>query len=1048
MSRCELPSARRSRRSTGSVSATGPVASTYHVSATLNSPVLILQRVYRGYRARKYGLGTFRSMLAAVRRIQRLFRGWAFRCYLMRQLCLVVADHGDDDLLVSTLQKQKLRAIPKIMSVWLRRRRIYLRNKAALRIKHFLCAAVAEIQAMRARLLTSPWTLAIVCTPASLPLVLAVAKIAAHREHYALGVPVRALTNRVVATGPRVLRPSGYHFHQVFAQLRRPRSLAHSACVLTKCDDTVLLASQLRLLREDAEQLATLRPRKTTPLQRQHLAALRHEVAQRIRLVDATLRSTLQARASRLKGQTRKRSIRIRARGVQQPKHVTPTRRALPPPTTYETLLSFVPTSFAMYWRMLHLLRHSHCYDDVVLRLYSHDDVRRLAAATRIQSVYRSYSTRQRTQFDAVFLQARATLCLQRWWRNTLYLYRGLTQWTQCLRTVAAIDSNVLYVEERVLTLLRTPRMLEMVMSSLPARTSHHWRFKFTHKALHLPITLEESLSRLPEDEQLQYLNTFLVDNGLVRVGFPVWMPSTPFHEIVGREEKYTSHDQASHLFSIGVHEAPANDVFPKPPLSSCDPLFGRFQTCLDVVADSHALWNHAEADTVPMAWGNMCGVPLVKLEFGSVQEARHRAVLLLLKTYDARTQTYARLFTYSMLRYLWLDKPTRLRTGHVFSSHWQALRLALPSRWGTFYREPKPSSVATNRDRRRCPTSHLARLAGLSDQPLLDLLLVQPPPVPPTPAEDDGDNDTASLSTLAPDVVPANVYMSAHPPRDLQELKEQQAQGIRLETAYAEAALRSVAIEELQEKQLQVALQHTPRPPPPMVTEVAARNRHEKLQAKMRAVEGAVALHRRDQERANQTLHRMRLTERAAEARAIDERIGHCERAAAIAAQKVAVDAALQRNAYEQQQRLLLQQQNRAVQAALSTRKKALRGFAQRFGQQTVRLTRLQAQDDRDDVRATQSTLPVLLAADTKHKLATLRESEQTKRSFAFVERQKARIEQRDEIREALETQALQDDYRRQDLRDRITREKKIRAHLRDDAKRSKNHNLDRVSL
>ncbi|KDO30899.1 hypothetical protein SPRG_04802 [Saprolegnia parasitica CBS 223.65] len=1033
----------------------------------IGSPVLIVQRVYRGYRARKHGLRTLRSMLAAVRRIQRNIRGWAFRRYLLRQLCLVVTNHGDEALLVSTLRKQKQRAIPKIMSVWLRRRRIYLRNKAALRIKQFLRAAVAAIQAMRARLLASPWTLAIVCTPASLPTVLAVAKIAAHREHHAWGIPGCALTSRVVATGPIVVRPSGYHFHHVFAQLQRPRHLARSPCVLTKCDDMTLLQSQLHLLRDDAEQLSALRPRESTPLHRQHIAALRHEVAQRIRLLDATLQSTIQTHAARLTCKARKRAVRIRARGVQyearsdmvlqrlhrNPKHVTPTRRDLPPPTTYETLLTFVPTSFAMYWRMLYLLRRSHGFDDNVLCIYSQDDVRRLAAAARIQSVYRSYRTRQRTQFAAAFLQARATLCLQRWWRNTLYIYRVLAQWTHCLRTVASIDSNVLYVEERVLTLLRAPAMLEMVMSSLPTRASHHWRFKFTHKALHIPITLEESLSRLPEDEQQQYLSTFLVDNGLHRVGFPLWMPSTPFHEIVGREEKHGSKDQASHLFSIGVNEVPANDVFLKPLLSSCDPKFGRFQTCLDVVADSYALWNHSEADTVPMAWGKTCGVPMVKLEFDSVQEARHRAVVLLLKTYDARTQTYARLFTYSMLRYLWLDKPTCLRSGHVFSSHWHALRLALPSRWGTFYRE----SVATSRDRRGCPTagsSHLARLARLSDQPLLDLSLVQPPPMPTDDNSNDGssnNNNTASLSTLFPEVVPATVYISAHPPRDLQELKEQQAQGIRLETAYAEAALQSIAMEELQEKQLQVAIQHMPRPPPPMVTEVAARNRHEKLQAKMRAVEGAVALHQRDQARANQTLHRMRLTERAAEARAIDERIGHCERAAAIAAQKVAVDAALQRNAYEQQQRLLMQQQNRAVQAALSTRKKALRGFAQRFGQQAVRLTRLQAQDDRDQVRATQATLPVLLAADTKHKLAAARESEQTKRSHAFVERQKARIEQRDEIREALETQALQDDYRRQDIRERIGREKKIKAHLRDDAndKRSKHHHtLDRVSL
>ncbi|CAK4122487.1 unnamed protein product [Aphanomyces euteiches] len=78
----------------------------------------------------------------------------------------------------------------------------------------------------------------------------------------------------------------------------------------------------------------------------------------------------------------------------------------------------------------------------------------------------------------------------------------------------------------------------------MPRMQSHDWKFKFTNHHVRLPITLEESLSRLREEEKQAYLSTFMVESVLERVGFPLWIPSTPPHEIVGREEKQQCKDQ------------------------------------------------------------------------------------------------------------------------------------------------------------------------------------------------------------------------------------------------------------------------------------------------------------------------------------------------------------------------------------------------------------------------------------------------------------------------------------------------------------------------
>ncbi|OQS05460.1 L-allo-threonine aldolase, partial [Thraustotheca clavata] len=769
-----------------------------------NSPVIRLQRQYRGYRCRLNKQGCFKRVRHASIIIQRNYRGWAFRRYLLNQLRLILRAQGRENLFVSTMEKRRQHAIPKIMSIWIERQRDFRRNKAGHRIKQFFITAMKTWRTTKYQLLDNPETLNLVCTQDTLEIVLKAAEIAYDKEIYVLGLPYCAMNSRVIECKSIILQTPSYYFP--YQHLKHAMDLTKYKVIYQSSVRCSSIAQQeYDILQADFERvLYLIRQSKENCYQ---LHSLYSELDHRLKHAKMRLEQERQQEKWRKEDYSPcglKYPIPIRARGQ---KKCTSRPAHLLQPKTYERLFVFVPKSIGMFHRTLHLLHSYHTYDAKVFHLIDFYTLTRIAAATRIQCVYSSYKTRQNTCFRQQFMIRRATYCLQRWWRACFYLKRRLMLWTDCLRVAATIDTKVLYVEEAILETLRSSAAMSRIYQTTPHVPGHDWKFKFTPKGLHILITLEESLSRLPDDEKQSYLNTFLVENAQQRAGLPLWMPHSPVHEIVGREEKVATKDQVSLLLSKGVKDSVADDIFPRQQLyTSIDSSFMKFTTSRHIVHDSYVLSDHADSEGVDMTWFKSYGISFIKLEFDSINEARHRAMMLCLKTYDARTKTYARLFTYSMLRYLWLDKPT-LSPDELVSDEWLNLRLHLPSTWGSLHTSAKPLQRGHGKSTRLPETQCLLETFEEYEADL-DLRSLQ------------FENGQA-MSESEFKVKPATIHRDVHPILENYLHKETLAKNVRLDTESAHAIIKTVADEELLEKKLNVAKQHIPHPPPPMVAEV-----------------------------------------------------------------------------------------------------------------------------------------------------------------------------------------------------------------------------------
>ncbi|RHZ27102.1 hypothetical protein DYB37_007945 [Aphanomyces astaci] len=657
-------------------------------------------------------------------------------------------------------------------------------------------------------------------------------------------------------------------------------------------------------------------------------------------------------------------------------------------------LMLFVPTSVAMHRRMLLLLKrathHAHA-----IRIYSPLAIAHLCAATTLQAMWR-------------------------WWRCLSTLAWRADMYEACVRLVAAIDSSVLYMEERVFMTLKHPSLVQRALDAMPRLPSHDWKFKFSNRQLTVPITLDESLSRLPEDEKQTYLNTFYVENGLERVGFPVWMPSTPPHEIVGREEKQVSKQQVGLIITQHCVESVVTDAV-EPPTAlddteRCSAIdFGAFTACRNILQDNETLVKWTLNDVGDMNWFSAFGITLVKLEFDSVAEARHRAAMLLVKTFDARHKTYARLYTVGMLRYLWLNKPATSRHGYVFSRDWIRLGLDMPSRWGCHH-------DAYSHQGGGCDSAHMrhrpSTVPGATEAfSASEVTASQSHRSHLLSSHMEGDNDVAAAGspTAAMLVHHVTVANDLDPSYQLHVLKQQQADTVRLESEALEITRHHAKSVALKAKQ-----RHS-----------TAASRKSKFQDKQLAVDSAIRADEAGEARAAAILYRMRLTQRANQATAVERQMVARESSAAIAAHKIQIDAQLQRAAYEQAQLLLVKQQRKAVEVALSTRKKAQRQFARHFGQQTVGLMRCHARDRAQDRAVAALDLPVEHVQFAKVAEKKVDESIRTKRTERLVANQRHRVMQSMEIQAALEFQETQERRRLDDIQARVAQERKLKQLL-----------------
>ncbi|ETV85488.1 hypothetical protein, variant [Aphanomyces astaci] len=1021
-----------------------------------NSPVIIAQRVWRGYCSRKWKMRPLHIMRHAVHTIQRVVRGSWLRRHLWTQLRQVLVPLHKERLLLPTWEMQRYRAAPRILAVWTARRDHFRAKKAMNHIKTWLRSVVTTSSQLRQAMVSSSDQLRIYCDTESVQAVLDAAAKCMALDARLMGIDASHLASRVVPTDIAIFRPSTFnvvcreHRHSwrrtipttikcdgVFRRLRRATHdrmhMLHAECNVVADDVRRLLSTTT-----DVSPAAS-------PLARRHLTYQVAESQERHAWL-STNRSKYQQKVKQSHHRRTpclfERPVAIQPRGNSHVVQVVP--KAITTTPTHQMLMLFVPTSVAMHRRMLLLLKrtthHAHA-----LRIYSPLAIAHLCAATTLQATWRSYQVRRNCQFIKLFLQRRAILCLQRWWRCLSTLAWRADMYEACVRVVAAIDSSVVYMEERVFMTLKHPSLVQRALDAMPRLPSHGWKFKFSNRELTVPITLDESLSRLPEDEKQTYLNTFYVENGLERVGFPVWMPSTPPHEIVGREEKQVSKQQVGLIITQHCIESVVTDAV-EPPTAlddteRCSAIdFGAFTACRNILQDNETLVKWSLNDVGDMNWYSAFGITLVKLEFDSVAEARHRAAMLLVKTFDARHKTYARLYTVGMLRYLWLNKPATSRHGYVFSRDWIRLGLDMPSRWGCHH-------DAYSHQGGGCDSAHMrhrpSTVPGATEAfSASEVTASQSHRSHLLSSHMERENDVAAAGspTAAMLVHHVTVAKDLDPSYQLHVLKQQQADTVRLESEALEITRHHDKSVALKAKQRHVATQHfRPRPPPNATSTCpthsswtsTAASRKSKFQDKQLAVDSAIRADEAGEARAAAILYRMRLTQRANQATAVERQMVARESSAAIAAHKIQIDAQLQRAAYEQAQLLLVKQQRKAVEVALARRKKAQRQFARHFGQQTVGLMRCHARDRAQDRAVAALDLPVEHVQFAKVAEKKVDESIRAKRTERLVANQRHRVMQSMEIQAALEFQETQERHRLDDIQARVAQERKLKQLL-----------------
>ncbi|CAK4906964.1 unnamed protein product [Aphanomyces euteiches] len=165
-----------------------------HRLAEKNSPVIVIQRYFRGYHSRKRRLKAFPKLVLAARLIQRVFRGSRLRLYLWKQLRDLLVPINKITLLLPTWEKQRYRAAPRIIAMWKERRKHVAQKRAINKIKIWLKSVVAESKEFQLQLVLSG-QLRIYCNSSSLGAILE-----------SLGHDVSEGSKRVFPTGVSALR--------------------------------------------------------------------------------------------------------------------------------------------------------------------------------------------------------------------------------------------------------------------------------------------------------------------------------------------------------------------------------------------------------------------------------------------------------------------------------------------------------------------------------------------------------------------------------------------------------------------------------------------------------------------------------------------------------------------------------------------------------------------------------------------------------------------------------------------------------------------------
>lgn len=346
----------------------------------------------------------------------------------------------------------------------------------------------------------------------------------------------------------------------------------------------------------------------------------------------------------------------------------------------YQKMHVLIPWSIDMYLQIMSMLDRSPVGSCGPAFALSYEQIRKVNAVICIQSAWRAFIHQSRRNSLEVAI-SRALVCIQRWWRFRLGLRRRLDFVRSCLLLCATITSSTLFMEENVYRVLSDAASWTAVRGVMrPCREqSLHCRMldgkvEIALSPGQLLLRNHSRRERIMTTASGSMFNSFRTASHQ-RCGayLPVWLPGTPEHN----EESMSSRDEdATPLLLVErVHAEPTllervlmmgldgaadcshggNSSNPYRGFAMCQKVV---ETSVNVMDLSHRLsyktkkpWQGVQEGTSANgAVLSLEATSFVRLTFESVDEARKRALVLLSKTYDPVTRSYARLYSVEAL--------------------------------------------------------------------------------------------------------------------------------------------------------------------------------------------------------------------------------------------------------------------------------------------------------------------------------------------------------------------------------------------------------------
>ncbi|KAE9140929.1 hypothetical protein PF007_g492 [Phytophthora fragariae] len=685
----------------------------------------------------------------------------------------------------------------------------------------------------------------------------------------------------------------------------------------------------------------------------------------------------------------------------------------------YRKMKVFIPWTIDMYLHIVASLERAVAMCSVgPAKAFAlpYEEAKRADAALLIQSVWRASVCHSRRNALEIAI-ARALVCIQRWWRFRIGLRRRLDVLRACMLVGASINSRTLFMEASVYhTLVESWSAVQAIISR--HRCPEHRLHCRIVSGANVELTLtpgqlllynasrEERSILLPQHQHHQivagtssaHVSSSKIElwaNQRCSAYFPVWMPGTPDPE----QESMTSRfeDAAALLLvdgvqveptlmerelMLGVTQPPVAEMF-----AQMNP-FREFPMCQRVVNSAtrvmdlaHRLSAHKSTrnwQLEPSQQG-LDATSFVRLTFESIDEARKRALVLLCKTFDPITKTYARMFSLEALfgaafrHHQWAlsQAASRDEVDSVLDDSRVWLQDEFPSRWwiNTEQKlETLRSAIAARgtsqsilTTARASPTFHVQQIPPSEPQVMEpvrppDVETRGPPRVFPRPPQPESNTSA----------VPLHVIESTLPPNAERHPSDRMQVHVPAVPIQPQAPSRPV----------------TPSTP-------LGSSRHQKLVNRLGKACYPCIEDKQYQEQKTRDHHVRDLREegeRAMEALIVDRRMLQREKATEVANIKLDIDVKLQRMRFEHELEQIHARGALEQQRNTSRRRKLTRKFETSFVAQSGALMRRAARAAVASSLKTEEQEQQRLAAAVKVREAEALERRRDAKSFWFV--------------------------------------------------------------